>query len=164
MKIVDFSTRFDDIYELNYNLMNVMGFHVDRNGYIMDEDLGNIISFGGKYVIVNVSPNNIHYAGQNEIMLDILGNVRQMTTLFGYFLDKKQKLDGMKFISYFTDEHELDNGDKLTNVTIKFDEHNNCISSFAYKNKCLKFIDMIFRLEDEIHDLSNFDIEESQLR
>lgn len=155
--------QFDDVFELTYELLNELDMEVLPDGSILDPD-NNIFFFNGMKIIANIDPNNIHYAGQGEIMFDILGNIRLVTVLFGNYLDKKIK-NGMPFVSYFPEEqviasnNDKDPDTKLFNMTVKFDNMHEITSPY-FKLKSLTFIWMIFALEDETVDLSNFEIEE----
>ena len=152
------SMKFDDVYELNYELLSLLEMEVRSDGTIYDTIGNNILAFNGMIIKASIKPNEIHYAGQGEIEFDILNNVRMITTLFGNFLQRKIN-DGMQFRSYYPDE-QLDGEDlKISNLTIKFDDYQSWSTPY-YHNKCLKFIYAIYMLEDEKVDLSNFDIVE----
>lgn len=146
--------QFEDVFELTYELLNEMELEVKANGYVFDPNRNTILSFNGNMVKASINPHDIKYAGQGEIVLDLLGNTKLITNLFGYYLEKKQA-EGMPFVSYFNEE----SGDeiKYSALTVKF----NAVSSATtapYHNRCLKFIHMIFLLEEQLVDLSNFDL------
>ena len=155
--------RFDDQFELVYELLNELEMEVKPDGTIIDAN-GNILFFNGMKVLANTNPNNIHYAGQGEITFDILTNIRLSTVLFGNYLEKKMAA-GMPFVSYFPDEKIVPAAsdklpdEKFFNLTVKFDNVSE-LSSPYFHSKCLTFIWMMFALEDEPVDLSNFDTEE----
>ena len=155
--------KFDDQFELIYELLNELEMEVKPDGSIIDSN-NNILFFNGMKVLANTNPNNIHYAGQGEITFDILSNIRLSTVLFGNYLEKKIA-SGMPFVSYFPDEKIIPAtnvklpDEKLFNLTVKFDNVRE-ISSPYFHNKCLTFIWMMFALEDEPVDLYNFDTEE----
>ena len=158
--------RFEDKYELVYELLSELEYEVKPDGSIYDPNSNNIIFFNGLKVIASIDQKNIHYAGQGEISFDILENIRMSTVLFGKYLEKKMA-EGMPFISFYPEEkivegkHAKDPDIKLSNLTIKFDNVTEASTPF-YCNKCLKFIYMIFYLEGNIVDLSNFDVWESK--
>lgn len=155
--------RFDDQFELTYELLNELEMEVKPDGSIIDTN-NNILFFNGMKVIANIDPHNIHYAGQGEITFDILTNIRLSTVLFGNYLEKKI-VDGMPFVSYFPDEQIIPSTNmkipdkKIFNLTVKFDNIRELASPY-YHSKCLPFLWMMFALEDEPVDLNNFDTEE----
>lgn len=146
--------QFEDIFELTYELLNEMELEVKDNGYIFDPIQNSVLSFNGNMIKASINPMDIKYAGQGEIVLDILGNTKLVTNLFGHFLERKQA-EGMPFVSYFNEE----SGDeiKYSALTVKFNTANS-VTTPSYHNRCLKFIHMIFTLEDQLVDLSNFDL------
>ena len=155
---------FDDKYELIYELLNELEYEVLSDGSIID-DCNNILYFNEMKVLATINPNNPKYPGQGEIDFDILNNVRLSTVLFGRYLEKKMA-SGMPFVSYYPGELAIPNpagknlpDKKISNLTVKFDNIHE-ISTPYFKNKCLKFIYMIFKLEDQEVDLTNMDIEE----
>ena len=155
--------RFDDQFELVYELLSELEMEVKPDGSIIDAN-NNILFFNGMKVIANVNPNNIHYAGQGEITFDILSNIRLSTVLFGNYLEKKMA-EGMPFVSYFPNEMIVEAegpnlpDKKYFNLTVKFDNTKELTSPY-FRSKCLTFLWMIFTLEDSPVDLSNFDTEE----
>ena len=155
--------KFDDVFELTYELLSELDLEVFPDGSIVDVD-NNVFFFNGMKVIANINPNNIHYAGQGEIMFDIVGNIRLATVLFGNYLERKIK-EGMPFVSYFPDEKVIESEDedvpdiKIFNLTVKFDNERELASPY-FRLKTLTFIWMIFALEEEMVDLSNFELEE----
>ena len=158
MIMTQFGMVFQDIYELNYEVLTEMELEVKSDGTIYDSKKGTILSFNGNIIKATIDPRNIHYAGQGEIELDLLNNVRMTTTLFGHYLTKKQE-EGMPFVSYFPEEkiEEIDEGEiKYTRLTLKHDNYHS-ISSDYFHNKCLKFLDLIFKMEENEANLKNFD-------
>lgn len=155
--------QFEDVFELTYELLSELDLEVFPDGSIVDVD-NNVFFFNGMKVIANIDPRNIHYAGQGEIMFDLIANNRLSTVLFGNYLERKIK-DGMAFVSYFPDEKiivsEKDDipDTRLFNLTVKFDNIHELASPY-FKIKSLTYIWMIFALEEEMVDLSNFDTEE----
>ena len=148
-------TLFDDEFELNYYVLNELNYQLTPDGRILDNNTNEILSFSGMIIKGSVNPNQINYAGQGEIELQLLTNVRMATVLFGRFLQTKIN-EGMPFVSQFTDEIIDETETKYSNLTIKHDTFNSTSTKY-YHNKCLKFISMIFILNDEEVELGNFD-------
>ena len=146
---------FNDVFELNYELLNELEMEVKPDGIIYDPNNNVVLSFNGMMVKASINPNEIHYPGQGEIDFDILNNVRLITTLFGLYLERKMK-EGMPFISFYPHEYTDETDLKFSNITVKFDNTRE-LSSEYFHNKCLKFIHMIFLLDDNKVDLHNFD-------
>ena len=153
---------FDDVFELTYELLSELEFEVKPDGSIYDPVKNTIIFFNGMKVVASIKPTEMHYPGQGEIAFDILNNVRLITVLFGEYLQRKID-NGMAFVSYYPEERvvegvkDTDPDIKYSNITVKFDNVNEVSSPF-YHNKCLKFIYMMFFLEENVVDLSNFDV------
>jgi len=150
---------FDDIFELNYELLNEMELEVRNDGTVFDSERNVILALNDNIIKASIRPDHINYAGQNEISMDILTNIRLVTMIFGLQLQKKMA-EGMPFMSYYQEETEREDI-KYTNLTVK-QTNINSISSKYYHNKCLKFIEMIFLLNEQLVDLSNFDVLEVQ--
>ena len=151
--------QYDNIEELTYNFLICIGLSVMPNGVVIDTELSEYpttIKIGGKTIKANISPDNIHYAGEGEIMLDILSNYKMLNNLFGLFLDKKKLFDNIEVLSFFPEECTDNNGRRMSKTTIKFIT-NNHISSEYYYNRCLSLIDLVFRLSEENVNIHNFD-------
>ena len=146
---------FDDLFELTYELLNEMEISVRPDGIMVDNNTGNIFAINGNIIKASISPYDIKYAGQGEVELDLLGNIKMVTYLFGHYVEMKQK-EGMPFVSWFQEERE-EADIKYSSLTIKFDSVNSTTTHY-YHNRCLKFLEMIFILDNQLVDLSNFDI------
>ena len=168
------NTMFDDVYELTYNLLNAMNIDCDQQtGAIIytDESTGvkKMIQMDGRKIVASIDPNNIHYAGPMDVTFDILNDIRLVSFMFGFYLDYEKKVNsgGMPYLSHFAEEavqqfkakkRSLGTFDvKFSALTVKMTSAES-ITSRYYHNKCLKFLDMIFILEGDDVDLSNFDI------
>ena len=158
MQIINGVQIFDSIYELNYNLINAMELSLNGANQLYDDETGNILEAKGKRIKVSIDPKDEQYAGQGEVILDLLGDIRIVTVLLGFLIDKKQREENLPFTSYFPEEMvDEKTGDKSSNLTIKF-ANNSFISTNFWKNKCLKFVELIFMLQEYRVDLRNFDI------
>jgi len=153
----DGTMQFVDQYELTYELFNDLDLEVRPDGTVYDTRGCTILAFNGMNLKANINPYNIHYAGEGEIIFEPLSNVRLVTTLFGWDLERKIKEGQITFRTFSPSEMLCDDEIKRTNLTVKFDD-NNSICTKYYHNKCLKFLEMIFILNSEQVDLSNFDI------
>lgn len=155
MKMTPEGMLFDDVFELTYYVLEELGLQLMPDGKIFDPIKNEILSFNGMIIKGSVNPNKINYAGQGEITLDLLNNVRLTTVLFGRFLQSKM-VEGMPFVSQYTEEYVDDTEVKFNRLVVKHDTYNQTVSRY-YHNKCLKFIDMIFLLDDDNVELRNFD-------
>lgn len=156
MKILpDGKTIFDDVFELTYYVLCALDFQLTPDGKILDNNTNEILSFNGMIIKGSVNPNQINYAGQGEIELNLLDNVRMVTVIFGRYLQRKIN-EGMPFVSQFTDEKVDDTDIKYSKLTVKHDTFNSTSTEY-YHNKCLKFLSMIFILEGDNIELRNFD-------
>lgn len=148
---------FDDIYELTYNLLNAIGLVINPNGYLYDTDSNTIVQFQGRNIKATIDPNIPCFAGQGEVVFDILNNVRLVTTMLGYVIDKETMLNGFSSLSHYIDDEPTTYRSalciKMTDQTVK--------STLYYTNKCLKYIHGIFLVyEDQFPPicLNNFDV------
>ena len=64
--------------------------------------------------------------------------------------------DNIETLSFFPEDAEDKDGNKISKLTIRFAD-NTQISSDYYYNKCLTIIDIIFKLGEENVDIHNFD-------
>lgn len=157
MQISIYGVIFDDVYELTYNLLSCIGLEIKPDGSLYDSELNTVIHFNGKLLKANIYPDNLHYAGQGEVMFEPLSNIKQVTELLGYFIDKKQNIDKMEFMSYYTEEIEDPATEKkYTNLTIKYSSRKED-STYYYHNPNIKFLDLMFTLGDVKVNLVNFD-------
>lgn len=157
MQITNYGVIFDDEYELTYNLLSCIGLEIKQDGSLYDPDLETIIHFNGKLLKANIYPNNLHYAGQGEIMFEPLSNIKQVTELLGFFINKKQNIDKMEFMSYYSEEiDDFKTERKYTNLTIKYSSNKEQSTNY-YHNPNIKFIELIFILGDMNVNLVNFD-------
>ena len=65
---------FEDIFELNYEVLNEMELELRPDGTIFDNNQNKVLSFNGMIIKASIRPDQIHYAGQGEIEFDILNN------------------------------------------------------------------------------------------
>ena len=149
-------TLFEDEFELNYYVLTELNYQLTPDGKILDNNTNEILAFNSLIIKGSVNPNQINYAGQGEIELQLLTNVRMVTMLFGRFLDYKIKNEGLPFVSQFAEEMTDETDIKYSRLTVKHDTFNETSTEF-YHNKCLKFIAMIFKLDGEEVELRNFD-------
>lgn len=159
---------FDDVFELTYELLNEMELEVTPEGYIFDSIHNCMFTYMGFRIKASTNPMNIHYAGQGEVAFDILHNTKMVKMLFESIIGRKQA-EGMPFISFYPEEKEVEaqkKGEedyKVSMLTVKFDTYNSISTPCYYRNPCLKFIHMIFLLEDTPVDLTNFDVIEEKM-
>jgi hypothetical protein len=136
-------------------MLNEMGLSVEQDGYIFNYD-GNVqLQLNGYKIKASIDHRDIKYAGQGEVVLDPLTNIKLVTALLGYYLNQKIS-DGLEFVSYYQEEKIDSKNNKMTALTIKYDNFLSRTTKFYY-NPCLKFINLIFLIENQMVDLSNFD-------
>ena len=156
------SQVMENVEELTYNLLNAIELSVLPTGEIVDyssmtrTQFGMVpasVQCGGKILKATIDPNNVKYAGESEVMLDTLGNIKQINFLLGLLLNKIQA-EGEQLLSFYNQDSEDANGNRMVSMNAKFIDREVC-SNFYY-NKCLATIDLIFILSDYDIDLSNF--------
>lgn len=163
------SQIMENVEELTYNLLNALELSVLPTGEIVDyssmtmNQMGMMVpasvQCGGKILKATIDPNNIKYAGESEVMLDTLGNIKQINFLLGVLLNKIQA-EGEQLLSFYSQDSEDANGNRIVSMNAKFIDREVC--SNYYYNKCLATIDLIFILSDYDIDLSNFNAFESK--
>lgn len=152
---------FDDPFEMTYEVLNEMELEVRPDGSIYSPILHGLFFFNGLLIKASTDPNNIHYAGQGEIVLDLMNNVRIANMMFGHMI-QKQQAEGMPFASFIVEEKTIEatkrneEDYKVSCLTIKYDPFNEDSTNF-YRNKCLKFVHGIFLAGDTFVDLTNLD-------
>ena len=147
--------RFDNIYELYYNLFMEIGLGINDQQYLYDQDTQTCIMFKDKYIKATVQPVPI-YAGKNDIIFDPSENFQLMSNLFGYFLDKFSS-DEDNEIKYIA--HSIEDNDDKSKQRIVIRTSIGDIKTDYYYCLYLGFIEAIFILNQNINpDLSNFDI------
>ena len=90
MKVTENGMMFDDVYELTYELLHTLDLIVRPDGTIFEPATNSVLSFNGMIIKATIKENDIKYAGEGEIVFDVLNNVRMITVLFGHYLEKKQ--------------------------------------------------------------------------
>jgi hypothetical protein len=155
---------FDNQEELTYNFLNAIELSVLPTGEVVDfttmapdhngRMTPTLIKFGGKTLKATIDPERIQYAGENEVMLDILSNAKQVNALLGVLLDKMQ-LQGNKLLSFYNQDIDDPSGYRKTSNAAKFEDRE--VVSAYYFNKCLSMIDLVFNLSENDVDLHNFD-------
>lgn len=148
------SMQYEDIYELNYAVLNAIGLSCP-NGYLFDQDTHLPIKMFDKKIKVMIDPTKPIYAGEGEIMFDIIHNIKLVTYLLGYSLEKKASFENKSILTQYIDNLE---GTMMTSLTVKFYPEEKITSDF-FNNKCLKFVHMIFQIDNLEVDLHNFDEE-----
>lgn len=156
---------YDNVEELTYNFLNAIELSVLPDGQIVDFStmivtqngmmIPTSIQRSGKILKATIDPEDIKYAGENEEMLDTLGNIKQINFLLGVLLDKLQA-EGRQLLSFYNEEFEDPNGNKLVSMNAKFID--GTVSSKFYYNKCLATIGLVFELAEYDVDLSNFNV------
>ena len=155
MHIENGSFVFDNIEELNYNFLNAMGCAALPDGKVIDTELQKPVQYGGMTLKANTNVYNIHYAGEGEIMLDVLNDIKGCSLLLGHLLDKLRVFDNRDILSHYMEDNEDADGNRLIRQNIKFTDSE--IIGKYYHNKCLSIIDSIFQLADMDVNLNNFD-------
>lgn len=145
---------FNDIYEMNYHLFTEIGLSVNSQGYLYDQDTGNVLSYKEKYIKATVHPVEI-YAGKNDVLFEPYKNYNMAIVLMGYFIDKEaHTTNQIGYVAQYVDPNATRDKQRVVVKTAKGD-----IYSQYYSNIYLGYIECIFKLADAFDvDLSNFDI------
>lgn len=156
---------YDTVEELTYALLNVMDLSTRPDGTVIDKSIspqGTVIMDSDKILKANIDPNNIHYAGESDVLLDPLVNLHLLNNLFGLFADKIRVEGEKEMISMFTEDILDVNLDRMSRYGIKFNNGEVYYSEYYY-SRCLGLIELIFILGEENVSLRNFDITPTQM-
>ena len=136
---------------LVYKLMNEIGLDIDDQNRIYDQDTGNVINFNQKTLVYNfhieIRPNF------NELLFDPICNRNIMVTLFSYYLKKLEMMENKYFMAFY----QLENNTTHKKAIELKANANEKIQSKFYANECLGYIELVFKLNNESLDLSQFD-------
>lgn len=156
---------YDTVEELTYALLNVMDLSTRPDGTVIDKSIspqGTVIMDSDKVLKANTDPNNIHYAGESDVLLDPLVNLHLLNNLFGLYADKIRVEGEKDLVSMFSEEIYDANMDRMSRCGIKFDNGEEYYSEYYY-SKCLGLIELIFILGEENVSLRNFDITPTEM-
>lgn len=144
--------------DLIFALLNEIGLSIDNDNNLIDQDNnGQRIYFGGKLIKCSIDPNKPVYNSEVSTVFDPVDNMKLMTTILAYYLEKERVLGEYYPITYsFNDRDKL--GPSSISVKIQTGDNNIIeVTSNLYYNKCLKISDVILRMGGQYCDLSNFD-------
>ena len=165
MRIFQGKFLYDTVEELTYAFLNTMEMSTKQDGTVIDKTIdpvGTVIMVSDKVLKANTDPRNIHYAGEQDILLDPLVNLHILNTLFGLFVDKLAVQEDKHMISMFTEEKPDANMDKMTSYGIKFEDGTQYHSEYYY-SRCLGLIELIFLISEENVYVRNFDITPTEM-
>ena len=154
----DGSISYNDIFELYYNLFNVIGLSVNADQYLYDQDNGQILKYNDKAIKAATTPMNV-YAGKNDIVFDPSLNYDIMVKLFGYWLDKELAIGENPNIAPFQSQFIEDNpANKLEQRFTLCFANGTQYTSHYYNKLYLAYMELIFLIgDDQIVNLYNFD-------
>lgn len=157
--------QYDTVEELTYNLLNTMGLSTRPDGVVIDTELNTLggveVKISGKLLKATIDQKRIMYAGEGELMLDILSNYKILSELLGLFLDKKKEFEDVETLSFYPIETVDQNEIPISNMNVKF-SNNEIYESDYFHNRCLSLVHMIFIIGDINVDLHNFDTLETK--
>ena len=158
----EYKVKFKDEFDLVYHLFLEMDLDTDENDYVYDRETLSKLAFNGKMIKASGVPKPL-YAGRDDIIFDIY-NYNMMKMLFGYIINKaSQDPDvNLQYIADFTEDEprrKIFKEDRLKQRMGIRTANKGDIYSDYYNNICLAYVDLIFKIYDNINaDLSNFDI------
>lgn len=160
MILVNGKFVYQTVEELTYAFLNTMELSTRQDGAIIDKtinDNGTLVLVADKILKANTDPNNIHYAGEQEVMLDPLTNLHILNVLFGLFIDKIRVYENKDMVSLFTEEQDDINRNRMCRYGIKFSNGEEYYSEYYY-SRCLGLIELAFLISQENVSVRNFDI------
>ena len=156
---------YNTVEELTYALLNTMELSTRPDGTVIDKTInpaGTVIMVADKVLKANTDINNIHYAGESEVLLDPLSNLHILNILFGLFMDKLRVQEDRDSLSMFTEEMPDQDNNKLCRYGIKFSNGEEYYSEYYY-SKCLGLIELAFIISEENVSVRNFDITPTEM-
>lgn len=150
---------YDNRDDLIYAIFQEMNIIILPDGCLYDNDTNSDISFQGKLLKAPINLQDSRYASESEVIFDPFENIKQVSTLFGYYLDKLSKLEDINVIAYYPTEVPVEGYEyNKTTITIKFESPNQpLLVTQPYFNKCLSLIEAIFIISGDAVDLSQLD-------
>ena len=148
-----YNTKEDMIFAL----INEIGLSINNNGSLFDQDTGQIIYFGGKEIKCSIDPTIPVYKSDMSVIFDPLNDMKLMTTILGYYLEKERSMGDYYPITYSFNDRDK-RGPSNMSVQIQTPDRGivEVVSGFYY-NRCLKISDIILRMGGQESNLSNFD-------
>jgi hypothetical protein len=147
--------QYDNVNELYYNLFLEIGLFINQHQYIQDTDTGIVLQYKKRYIKADLSGNPV-YAGVTDVIFDPPHNYGLISTLLGYYIDKKTA-EG-EDIGY-TAQAVVDTDD-YHQVLVRT-THGDVLSK-PYHNVYLGYIEVIMTLGGTRVDLRNLDIVEEE--
>ena len=149
---------YNTIQDLIFALLNEIGLSIDRDNVLIDQDNGGQrIYFGGKLIKCSVDPNNPVYSSDVAVVFDPINDMKLMTTILAYYLEKERVLGESYPIAYsFNDRDKQGPSNMIVKIQTSENGITEVVSNFYY-NRCLKISDIILRMGGHYCDLSNFD-------
>ena len=148
------------------DLLTVIGLFVDNNGLIIDSDSCKPFEYNGRCLRSTLFGCNITHHG--DIEFDIF-NVRMITTLFNYVLNRSTSEDGIYYRLSYEEKISVPDSDYQKSRLIVGSSVNTLTSNY-YFNDTFKYIDIIYRICDngmimqEMNNLSTYDYIEYKIR
>ena len=142
--------------DLIYALINEIGLSINNNNSLFDQDNGQLIYFGGREIKCSIDPRNPVYNSEISTIFDPLDDIKLMTTILAYYLEKERVMGDIYPITYSFNDRDKQGP---SNMSVKIQTRNGMeeVTSNFYYNKCLKISDIILRMGGQFCDLSNFD-------
>lgn len=152
---------FSDTKEMFYNLFLEIGFSINNEQYIYDQDSGNVLQYKEKRI--KMSFTGPVYGGNNDIVFDPSTNYDLMVKIFGYYIEKETTNgNDIGYIAHFTDEEfgrAFVPKDERFRQRLVVKTKKGDIVTQPYYNVYLAYIEAIFIISgSDEYDLSNFDI------
>ena len=86
--------------DLIYALINEIGLSINENNSLFDQDSGQLIYFGGKEIKCSVNPSAPVYTSEIATIFDPINDMKLMTTILAYYLEKERVLGDIYPITY----------------------------------------------------------------
>lgn len=144
---------FNDKYELNYEVLNELNLQRRSDGTVFDPESNTVFYMNGYKLICSIRPDEIMYPSEDQLEFDLISNYKLVQFLFGWYYKKFGNLEDKPYFDEYTTINEL----KYSRLCIKVNDEFTLCTNY-YHLRCLKYVEMIFLLDNENVDLSNLDI------
>lgn len=140
--------------------MREMGFGLDDNDHLVDEDIETILRFKEKYIVYNDITLDPYVRG-DEIDMNLLENYKLMELLFQAFITKYIVTHPMDVRGFL--QRTVNGTDKVVFSLMYLDPSTNLIKHYesnSYRNGCVSIFNLVCKLveREHIYDFDKLDI------
>lgn len=149
-------TRYNTIEDLTYAILNEIGLSIGQDGFLYDQDTRAVLTCGNKQIKASINPAQPVFPSEYTVVFDPF-NFKIMNYFMSYYANKEESAGNFRINAFSYQDNGLRGQDNRTGIRVKF-AGGQTIESYYYRNKALKFCDIILRLGGMNPDLTNLDV------